>query len=165
MSIQFNADEIFEIAIQIEKNGYIFYNECSKKVGNQEIKDLLKMLAEAEEKHEAIFETMQKKFRDSDSFIAFDDADDIRLHYLQAVASGYVFDLNASPVDKISPDIKIDEILKFALDREKDAVVFFVSMKEMVKDEKEKDNIQKIISEEIEHVIFITQQIDRYCKN
>jgi len=165
MAIQFNADEIFEIAIQIEKNGYTFYNECAKKIKDQEIKDLLKMLAEAEEKHEAIFETMHKNFKSSNSFIESDDADDIRLQYLQAVASGYVFDLNFNPVENISPDIKIDEILKFALDREKDAVVFFVSMKEMVKDEKGKNSIQKIISEEIEHVIFITQQIDRYCKN
>ena len=162
MTIQFNADEIFEIAVQIERNGCKFYRECSEIVTNQEIKELLKSFAEAEEKHEMIFKTMHENFKATDSYIVSEDADDVRLNYLQTVASGYVFNITPGSV---KPDITIDEILKFALEREKDSVVYYVSMKELVKDEKGKKSIEKIISEEIEHVTFITHQIQRYCKN
>ncbi|MCD6460553.1 ferritin family protein [bacterium] len=164
MAVQFNADEIFEIAIQIENNGYKFYKDCALKIENEEIKNLLITLAEAEEKHEMIFKTMHDSFKASNSFVFSDDADDIRLHYLQTVASGYIFDLNVNPLANMGSNIKIDQILKIALDREKDTVVFFVSMKEMVSDEKGRKSIDRIISEEIEHVVFITKEINHYCQ-
>jgi len=45
MSITFNADEIFEIAEEIERNGAKFYRDAAQNAKNASIKELLLDLA------------------------------------------------------------------------------------------------------------------------
>ena len=46
MSLDFNADEVFEIAEQIERNGSEFYRKAAENMSNPKAKEFLNHLAE-----------------------------------------------------------------------------------------------------------------------
>ena len=55
MSITFNADEIFEMAEQIERNGAAFYREAAGITSDADVKEMLLSLAAMEEGHQKTF--------------------------------------------------------------------------------------------------------------
>jgi len=59
MSIDFNADEVFEIAEQIERNGAKFYRTVAENVTDADKRKILINLAEMEDEHEQTFKTMR----------------------------------------------------------------------------------------------------------
>ena len=61
MTVQLNAFEIFEIAMQIEQNGSRFYNNAAEIFDDPEIRRMFFRLAEWEIKHEQIFSSMRKQ--------------------------------------------------------------------------------------------------------
>ena len=61
MSFDFNADEVFKIAEQIEINGAKFYRSAAEKITDPEKKKLLIHLAEMEDEHIQTFKTMHNQ--------------------------------------------------------------------------------------------------------
>ena len=59
MSIKFNADEIFEIAIQIEKNGEKFYRKAAEAVSDEDARQTFIELADMEVAHIKTFADMR----------------------------------------------------------------------------------------------------------
>ncbi len=59
MAITFNADEIFEMAEQIERNGARFYRDAAAQITDAENKEFLESLGEMEDTHLAIFSAMR----------------------------------------------------------------------------------------------------------
>ena len=102
MGVTFNAFEIFEMAEQIERNGARFYQKAAQCVSNAKSKQTLAMLAEMERGHEKIFADMRKQLSEKDPELrAFDPENEMSL-YLQALASGHVFDLDP-PIRSLGP--------------------------------------------------------------
>ncbi|MEW6535352.1 MAG: ferritin family protein [Candidatus Auribacterota bacterium] len=155
--MKYNANEIFEIAIQIEKNGYLFYSRCAEKSADLEIKRLLNGLAQAEIRHEETFTAMKNNFIEKSENLAPVDPDEEALAYLQSMASGYIFNAETDLAKTMTGSETPKEILKFALGREKDSVVFYVGMKEMVPESLGRKHLDKIIQEEMNHVGVISK--------
>ncbi|MCK5100356.1 MAG: rubrerythrin, partial [Desulfobacteraceae bacterium] len=63
MPNEFNANDIFEMAIKIEQNGAKFYRDAADKVEGEENKQFLLELATMEDGHEATFASMQKELK------------------------------------------------------------------------------------------------------
>ena len=59
MSYDFNAQEIFKMAEQIERNGVIFYKKAAEDATDPEAKEFLTFMAEIEGEHENVFATMR----------------------------------------------------------------------------------------------------------
>lgn len=55
MIYDFNADDVFEMAVQLERNGDQFYREAAQNTDNPEYKKLLVGLADMEVQHEKTF--------------------------------------------------------------------------------------------------------------
>ena len=73
MSIDFNADEVFEIAEQIERNGAKFYRTAAENIDKPENKKFLLDLAEMEDEHEQTFKQMRSELtRDEKVMTTFD---------------------------------------------------------------------------------------------
>ena len=51
----FSSREIFDLAIQIEKNGETFYRDALKQISNPSLRSLLQWLADQEVKHREWF--------------------------------------------------------------------------------------------------------------
>jgi len=160
MGFIFNAEEILEFALQIEKNGAQFYRQAAEYITDTKARNLLNTLAEVEHKHELIFSSMKLRYESQKQLEVYDPEGEREL-YLHAMANGYIFDKSKNAADLINPESSVKEILLFALGREKDSIIFYLGMKEFVKDTDDKETLNKIIAEEMSHVSFISRELKR----
>jgi rubrerythrin len=159
MGISFNADETFEIAEQIERNGADFYRRAAKNMASAETAQLLSNLAAEEEEHERIFVEMRKglsSYEREDT--AFDPEGEEGL-YIKALADACVFDMNEDPSRRFKGKETIREILRLAIGFEKDSVVFYLGMMEKIPEELGRDRINGIIKEEMSHITSLSREL------
>ena len=159
MSVYFNADEIFEMAEEIERNGARFYRRAAKGAGESRTRHRLLELASMEEDHEKIFASMRKELADQQwAALAYDPQGEVAL-YLQAMAAGKVFDVKSDPTKRLSGKETMEEILHIAIGLEKDSIIFYLGIKDMVPEELGKDKIDRIIKEEMSHITTLTEEL------
>lgn len=154
----FNSDEIFEIAIQIEKNGQDFYRKAAKIVTNSDVSEFLISLADMEVGHEELFIELKKSLSDYPKN-EFPDMDDQLAQYLKSYANVKVFDQSAPPEDKINSKMSIEEIFDVAINFERESVIFFTLVKEMVPEAFGQDKIDVLIKEEITHIAILNNRL------
>ena len=159
MSISFNADEILEIAQQIEQNGLKFYQAAANAVTDPKAKAMLSNLAEWEVGHERLFRDMRAGLTAEQKQPTVFDPDNEMGLYLKTMASRVVFTAKMDPAKMIGANPSFKSILDIALEREKDAVVFYAGVKKFVPASLGRDKIEAILQEEVSHVAMITQRL------
>ena len=162
MSYYFNADEIFEMAEQIERNGAKFYRRAAEQVTSPDGGEFLLNLAVMEDAHEKIFIKMRadmlKQGQTATVDPVFDPEGEAGL-YLRAMADGHVFNTRKDLAETLTGQESIEDILKMAIGREKDSVIFYLGMKDMVSEKLGKDKIDGIIKEEMGHVTILSKEL------
>ena len=159
MSITFNAFEIFEMAEQIERNGVKFYRKAAQDTSDQSVRQMLLDLADMEAEHEETFASMRKQLSDEERELrVFDPENELAL-YLQAMANGHVFDLRKDPSEQLSGTETIEDILKLAINAEKDSIVFYLGLKDFVPVKAGKDRVEAIIKEEMGHIAVLNRRL------
>jgi len=153
MAFDFNADEIFEMAEQMERNGAKFYSEAALSIPAGRNRDLLLRLAEMELEHEKTFVEMRKALTDQDKQNNVFDPEGETIQYLKALVDTRVF--FKKEIDTTS----MKEILKEALLAEKDAIVFYLGMKDLVPEAQGKSHLEHIIKEEMKHIKLIGREL------
>jgi len=159
MSIPFNADEIFEMAGQIERNGARFYRRAAEGAVDPRNLRLFLDLAAKEEEHQKIFASMRADLAAEKSETATLDPDGQAALYLRAMADGHVFEVKADPTQLFTGKEAVEDILQVAMDMEKDSIVFYLGMKEMVPERLGKDRIDGIIKEEMGHLALLGKEL------
>ena len=91
MMYDFNADEIFEIAKQLERNGAEFYRIAAKAAKDDNSRELLLGLAAMEDDHQKIFTQMQSQLTASEKTATVFDPEGEAAGYLKALADARVF--------------------------------------------------------------------------
>ena len=153
MSFVFNAEEIFEMALQIEKNGEKFYRESARKVRDSEAEDLLTRLADMEIEHQKVFQGMKTALTPADQkAMTFDPNNEAGL-YLASLANTKVF------FEKDIDTSKLEGIFKSALAAEKDSIAFYLGMKDVVPPGSGKEKIEDIIKEEMRHIRILGERL------
>lgn len=154
MSYDFNADEIFEMAEQIERNGASFYRKSAELIADPAEKKLLLDIAAMEDEHEKTFADLRAGLSEKEKVTTvFDPEGEISL-YLRALADTRVFFEK-----KIDNTSSIEDILKEAILAEKDSIVFYLGMKEMVPENLGKAKIDAIIKEEMNHIKLLSKAL------
>jgi rubrerythrin len=149
----FNADEIFEMAEQIEINGAKFYRDASQKVTDDSSKEFLNKLAAMEDEHHKTFANMRTTLSDIEkSSTAFDPQSEAAA-YLKALADTRVF--FQKEIDLTS----MENILKAAIGAEKDSIVFYLGLKDAVSENVGKNRIRDIIREEMGHIQLLSKKL------
>ena len=161
MSIRFSADEILEMAERIERNGAKFYRLAAEIVEDPSGRQVLLELAAMEDRHQETFASMRAELGDSEKDTAVFDPDSEATLYLDAMADGYVFDQKADPSEELNTQVNSRDILLKAIGREKDAIVFFVGLKDFVGVKADKDKVEAIIKEEKSHIMLLSNQLAR----
>lgn len=161
MSMTFNADEIFEMAIEIEKQAAEFYSEVVEKAPNEEMKNFFRDLVKMEEKHERIFGDMRKELSDAEKTETTYDPQNEAALYLQTMADSKGWEGRISPTQKFTGKESMKEAIEIALNSEKESVVFYYGIKSMVAEKAGRDKVEKIILEEISHIRILLE----YLKN
>jgi rubrerythrin len=153
MSIEFNADEVFEIAEQIERNGANFYRNVAEKITDSDKKQLLTDLAEMEDEHEQTFKSLRSELSTDEKIQTTFDPEGESERYLRALADTRIF------YEKKVDITSFEEILKSAIIAEKDSIVFYLGMKDVVPAHLGKQKLDDIIKEEMGHIRLLSKEL------
>ncbi|MBN1163952.1 MAG: ferritin family protein [Candidatus Krumholzibacteriota bacterium] len=161
MSITFNADEIFEMGMDIEKNGEAYYNKAAELARNPKIKEVFNFLAGEEKKHWVIFKKLREALPPKDTTPTVVDPESQEGLYLEALVKSRLFN-NEREAEAVAESVG-DELaaLRAALTFEKDTILFFQTMKSMTRENLGRDKIDMLIEEEHKHVIQISREIKK----
>jgi rubrerythrin len=163
MSYDFNVDEVFEMAEQIEKNGAVFYRKMAESISDAPVSQLLLDLAAMEAEHEKVFASMRANLADQEQKPTVFDPEGESALYLRALADLRVFDEEGKKDFILSGDLpeqdRIRKILRAAIGLEKESIVFYLGMKELVPERFGKDKIDKIIKQEMGHIRLLNNKL------
>ncbi|MBU1076051.1 MAG: ferritin family protein [Spirochaetes bacterium] len=140
--------DIFDLAMQMEKEGEAYYREIAGKCMNDGLSKILNMLADDEAKHYSVFKQM-KEAQNTD-LIETDVLANAKLVFAKMKQSMQDFD----------PQIGQVELYERALEFEKTSEDFYMDKAEEVTDEKQKELFIRIAEEEIKHYFLIENIID-----
>ena len=153
MGYEFNADEVFTMAEQLERNGAKFYSDSAKAVEDSDSRKFLNELAEMEVEHEKTFKSLRAEITEREKEATVFDPEGESALYLKSLADSRVF------FEKEIDMTSFKGILKAAITAEKDSIVFYLGMKEAVPEKLGKGRIEKIIKEEMGHIKFLSSKL------
>lgn len=162
MANKFNAEEVLEIACQIERNAAAFYREAANLVIMEESKKLLLQLGDMEDGHESVFEEMKDRTEEFDDFLT--DPDGTAASYLKAIAANHVFVSGQKPSDLFHENATVRDVLRAALSAEFASIAFFQGILDNMPAGFGHDKLKEVIMEEQEHVVIINKKIIAYAK-
>lgn len=158
MTVTFNAFEVFEIAEQIEQNGTNFYIRAAELFDDFKIREMFLRLAEWERQHEITFNRMKEQLSEKDRQESSSNADDL-LPDPRVMAGLAVFGIRSDPAKELHGRQSRTDILRRAVEKEKDSIVFYHGLKEFVPAEADKEKINDIIKEEMRHIVILDQSL------
>jgi rubrerythrin len=148
----YSLNEIVELAVQIEHNGYAFYHEATKHKGlDKESLNLLTILRDQELNHEKIFLAL----RDDDDLKHLTMTQDWELvaSYLKTITDSRIFNTENAAIKLATNAKDIKDILDYAIQFEKDTLLFFHTVKDAISSSKAQTAVARIIHEELSHVL------------
>ena len=165
MVIGFNADEVFEMAIRIEENGAAFYRKAAGLQSDAENRAFLEKLAAMEDGHKATFIEIRKTLTDKDKDGKVFDPQDELSQYLAAMSDTHGGEGSPSAADSLTGTETIEELLTTAIGLEKESVLFYLGIKDMVSPEYGLESIDDIIREERGHIAQLTSLLGKLKNN
>lgn len=162
--------DVLEIAVQIERNGAAFYRKATELAGQQKTCRLFLELAQQELEHESVFANMKKSLGSSTKLAtggspqpANGGASRTEAQSLsqKAMAGLAVFGIRPDPAEQFTGKETLREILRSAIEKEKDSIVFFTGLKDFLADSQDKTRIDRIIEEEMHHIKSLSQTLQQ----
>jgi len=161
MTIVFNADEIFEMAIRMENNAADFYRKAASLQSDTKNQKFLEGLAGMEVQHQKIFTeirtTLTEKEKDPKVFDPYDEVS----QYLAAMVDTMGREGSPSVADSLTGDETLEEILRTAIGLEKDTILFYLGIKDLIPLQSGQNRIDEIIREERRHVIQLSNLLKK----
>ncbi len=161
----FNAGEIFQVAIEIEKNGQVFYEQGQSAVEDPEVKELFAALARDEVNHQKRFETLLSELPEELKRPTVSDLDQELDLYVRDLAGQHVFGASEGFKSEMEKIRTVDDALQLALRFEKDSVIFYLGMHDATCEGKARDIVSMLVKEEQEHVRRLSLQLRRCSDN
>ncbi len=159
MGITFNANEIFEMAEEMERNGAKFYRKAAENASDKETKQMLLDMADMEDGHLKTFEKMREQLSGQEKGWTVFDPDNQSVLYLQAMADARGYEGKITPMKELTGSETPREILETALNSEKESVVFYFGLKELVPAKAGRDKVEAIIIEELGHITTLLNKL------
>jgi rubrerythrin len=142
----FKANEIITAAEEIETRGETFYQRLVDSSMDEGAKEVFAFLRDEESKHRAIFHAMGERLAPVE-LPAWAEEEEF-LNYINAMIEDHALFRLADAAGK---EMTREEGIRMAMQFEKDTMLFFAEMRELVPDS-EKDVVKKCIDEERSHL-------------
>jgi len=152
----FHANEIAKVAVEIERKGRQFYLRAAEAAKSEEIKDLFRYLAEEETKHEEIFSALLDRLGKVE-LPAWSNEEEYST-YLNALIDSHALFSGGLAEKYMADAADEDTAIRMAMSFEKDTLLFFLEMKELVPDS-EKEAVQSCADEERNHLRILTEKL------
>lgn len=142
---RFSVREAVEMALRTEMLGYEFYTRTADKFKESgELRELFTRLAGMERKHEEVFRGLLSGIQDEEPE-GWEEAG----NYFRAMMESEFFLGREKSLPSLSQAPTVLEAVNFAIGFEKETLLFFVGLKQAVR---EKDVVEEIIKEEASHI-------------
>lgn len=161
MSISFNADEVFEMAEEIERQAAKFYSEVSKNAPTDEMRKFFIELSAMEARHLKIFADMRKQLSEDEKTGTTYDPENEAVLYLKTMADAKGWEGRISPAQKFTGKEPMKKVIEIALNAEKESVVFYYGLRSMVSERAGREKIEQIILEELSHIRTLLEYLKK----
>lgn len=142
----FRASELMDMALQIERNGMRFYRHCAAADIDPEIKEIFEYLVEQEKEHLQLFSGMKEGL---DDYSLPESYPGEMRSYVEGFVEGRVF---SRPQEAQQPRLaNANEAIDFAIQFEEYSILFYSTMKRLVRDS-EQEVVERVIGEEHKHI-------------
>ncbi len=140
------------MAVQIEKNGYAYYHEATKRKDlDPKAREFIEYLRDQELNHEKTFLNLRD---DTDMGILELSPDwELVAEYLKTIVDGRIFSNEHSAIKKAAEAKDLLEIVDNAITFEKDTLLYFHAINDSITNAKTKTALRRIINEEVSHVL------------
>jgi len=136
--------EAIQTAIQMEKDGYAFYQKAAAQTSSDMGRSVFEDIAKDELLHLDVF---QKLFEEKVSKSEWDDLVDSSKKYQEIP----IFPKDLKTVEGVEPDTNEIDALRIAMDSEKEAIEYYTKIKENLNDSEVIKIIDEIIEQEKNH--------------
>jgi rubrerythrin len=153
MAYYFNADEMFEVAIRIEKNGARFYRKAAQLQSDPENREMLEKLEAMEASHQRTFEKMRTRLSEPEKTATAFDPHGEASKYLVAMADSLGGEGSPTAADSLTGEESMTDIVDIAVGLEKESILFYLGSKDLVPSSLGSDKLDEIIAEERRHII------------
>ncbi len=150
MTLKLTAKEILGIAADIERQAAGFFRKTAQTARGEERRRMFLQLAQMEDEHEMVFAALRDQITEEDS------------PHAAGQQMGTAM-LSRSVVDNVHGDLqaKFDgsggegAVAEHMIDFEKDTIVFFTEIMNMLTDPADRRKVEAIIKEELGHIISL----------
>ena len=159
MKSHFNAMEVLEIALDMEKDGQEFYAQAADIVNDKHVKSFLRELAEWEARHYEFFSELKSQILNTEE-VAIVDPDDEASKYINAFVKHGVFDGPEAVKKFFYSGITEKEILERAIELEKNSIAYYTGLRDVAASSRADEKIEEIIKEEMRHIRILNERLD-----
>jgi len=156
---KFNVFEILQIAEQVEHKSAKFYLKAAELFADAELRDLLYRLATWKAKHEKIWARMRKRFSEKTGEFGTFDPDNYVLSNPQVMSGLTGSSTKMGVIDRYTGKEDRRQILRDAIRRSNEVVIFYGGLKDFARDPASEDTIDKIIREENRQAQFLLDEM------
>jgi len=161
MDKEMTGYEILEVAEQIERNGAKFYRRAAALCDDPEITNLFVRLGQWESRHIQVFAEMKEELAEVKWELGEFSPDRVEGADAQALAGLAVFGLQPDPAQELTGDESRADVLRMAIEKEKDSIVYYTGLKDFVPRERDREVIEAIVQEEMKHVRILNQSLEQ----
>jgi len=158
----FNANEIFQIAIEIEGNGKLFYEKALEIIDDPDVKELLAFLAQEEVEHLKKFTELKAQLPKTATEDTIWDPEHEMNKYLQMMANMHVFRSDFDVEKELSRLKNSEDVLKLGIQFEKDSIIFFLTMQDVTEEKKGRESIGQLVNEEKKHLEKLSLELAKH---
>jgi rubrerythrin len=143
--------DIFDYAIQMEKDGEAYYREIAESANDKGLKRIMTMLAEEEVKHAEVLEEMKSSLPDLGETTVLTDVKNIFAEMRE----------KKEPIDVESPQV---EMYKKAHELEEKSKAFYLGKSNETDNPAQKELLLKLADEERKHALILELIIEFVSK-
>lgn len=150
---KYQAGEIIDLAVEIEKMGGKFYRKLAEKAPSEQIKSLLLYLASEEDQHQVRFSELGKGLAPVNVSEAYQGE---YFEYVGFTVEMHMFN-NAEKLEQLVENARTGlDIIKLAIEFERDTVLFFNGFRNVVLKDQQAV-IDDLIMEEQIHLVKLSR--------
>jgi rubrerythrin len=167
MGIQFNADEVFQLAETIEANAAAYYRRAAELHGETKGADveIFFRLAAVEDEHQATFAAMRRTLSDR---MREETASDPYLEaylYVEELGGSHGGEGTKAVTAALTGNETVEDVLRTAIGLEQKSIAFYVGIQDMVPAKLGRDKIAGIIAEEKSHLAVLAGELRKVRGN
>jgi len=152
METEFGVLEVLKIAERLEHNGRQFYTKMAKLFIETRCRSLCEDLAEWRAGRELTLAQQKKQFHEQKAGLMPNDTCDYFRTHPDVIADLSVFADKCYPLHTLSGHESLSEIVKDAVTRTREAVIFYRGLKDFARNQETRALINQFIEEEIRYI-------------